>query len=74
MVINRAYLMNYEERDQKGLSLISQVAESHIDTMIKDQFSRTNKCNGLRMELTMCCRSEDWLKAMNGQTGSKLLS
>ena len=40
---NQAYLVNYEEREQQGLSYTSQVAESHIDTIINDRFKRTKK-------------------------------
>lgn len=40
---NQAYLVNYEERDKQGLSYTSQVAESHIDTIINDRFKRTKK-------------------------------
>lgn len=40
---NQAYLVNYEERDKQGLSYTSQVAESHIDTIINDRYKRTKK-------------------------------
>ncbi|UJB73061.1 ISKra4 family transposase (plasmid) [Acaryochloris sp. 'Moss Beach'] len=40
---NQVYLVNYKERDQQGLCYTSQVAESHIDTIINDRFKRTKK-------------------------------
>lgn len=40
---NQAYLVNYEERDQQGLSYTSQVAEFHIDKIINDRYKRTKK-------------------------------
>lgn len=45
---NQTYLMHYADRDEKGLTYTSQVAESHIDTIINDRFKRTKKMQWTR--------------------------
>ena len=45
---NQAYLVNYEERDRLNLTYTSQVAESHIDTIINDRYKRTKKMQWTR--------------------------
>ena len=45
---NRAYLVNYRERSKQNLSYSSQVAESHIDSIISDRHSRTKKMQWTR--------------------------
>ena len=45
---NQTYLIHYAERDEKGLTYTSQVAESHIDTIINDRFKRTKKMQWTR--------------------------
>jgi hypothetical protein len=43
---NQAYLINYDARAQAHQTYTSQVAESHIDTLINARHKRTKKCNG----------------------------
>lgn len=58
---NRAYLVNYEEREKANKSYTSQVAESHIETVInarhkkkgKMQWSREGAHNVLQIRATM---------------------
>lgn len=45
---NQAYLVHYADREKKGLTYTSQVAESHIDTIINDRFKRTKKMQWTR--------------------------
>ena len=45
---NQAYLVDYADREEKALSYTSQVAESHIDTIINDRFKRTKKMQWTR--------------------------
>ena len=40
---NQAYLVNYDARDQANQTYTSQVAESHIDTLINARHKRTKK-------------------------------
>ncbi|MEO0804184.1 MAG: ISKra4 family transposase [Cyanobacteria bacterium J06642_2] len=45
---NQAYLVNYDERDRQNMTYTSQVAESHIDTIINDRYKRTKKMQWTR--------------------------
>jgi len=63
---NQAYLINYDERDTAHKTYTSQVAESHIDTLInarhkktgKMQWSREGADNVLQIRATMA--SKEW--------------
>lgn len=63
---NSEYLVNYDERDKAGLAYTSQVAESHIDTIInarhkkkqKMQWTRDGAHNVLQIRASMI--SNEW--------------
>lgn len=67
---NRPYLVNYDERDKSGRTYTSQVAESHIDSIIntrhkrkrKMQWTRPGAHNVLQIRAKMACNewSETW--------------
>lgn len=67
---NLAYLVNYDERDKSGKTYTSQVAESHIDTIInarhkrkrKMEWTRASAHNVLQIRAKMACKewSKDW--------------
>ena len=40
---NKAYIINYDERAQANITYTSQVAESHIDSLINARHKRTGK-------------------------------
>lgn len=45
---NQAYLINYEERDQQNKTYTSQVAESHIESIINARHKKTKKMQWTR--------------------------
>jgi hypothetical protein len=45
---NQAYLVNYHQREQQGKVFTSQVAESHIESMINDRHKRSGKMQWTR--------------------------
>ena len=45
---NRDYLVNYNEREEANKTFTSQVAESHIDTLINDRHKRKQKMQWTR--------------------------
>ena len=63
---NRDYLVNYDQREKAGLAYTSQVAESHIDTIIntrhkkkqKMQWTRVGAHNVLQIRASMI--SNEW--------------
>ena len=63
---NQAYLVDYADREEKSLSYTSQVAESHIDTIINDRFKRTNKMQWTRdgahsvLQVRSLIESDQW--------------
>ena len=63
---NQAYLVNYEERDQNTLTYTSQVAETHIDTIINDRYKRTKKMQWTRegahnvLQIRGLIESDEW--------------
>jgi len=63
---NQAYLVHYADRDEKKLTYTSQVAESHIDTIINDRFKRTKKMQWTRdgahyvLQIRGLVESEEW--------------
>ena len=65
---NLTYLVNYEERKARGETFTSQVAETHIDTLINErhkkkrkmQWSREGAHNVLQIRATMT--SKEWNK------------
>lgn len=63
---NQAYLVNYEERDQQNLSYTSQIAESHIDTIINARYKRTKKMQWTRngahnvLQISGLLESNEW--------------
>jgi len=40
---NQAYLINYQEREQQGHTYTSQVAESHIESIINARHNKSGK-------------------------------
>lgn len=46
---NQAYLINYEERDQQNKTYISQVAESHIESIINARHKKNKKMQWTRV-------------------------
>jgi len=45
---NQAYLVNYEEREQQNKTYTSQVAESHIESIINDRYKNSKKMQWTR--------------------------
>lgn len=45
---NEAYLVNYEEREQQHKTYSSQVAESHIDSIINERYKKSKKMQWTR--------------------------
>lgn len=45
---NQAYLVNYEQREQKDLTYTSQVAESHIESIINTRYKKSGKMQWTR--------------------------
>ena len=45
---NKAYLVNYEERDKENKTYTSQVAESHIETIINARHNKSGKMQWTR--------------------------
>ena len=45
---NQAYLVNYEERDRKSQTYTSQVAESHIESIINARHKQSGKMQWTR--------------------------
>jgi hypothetical protein len=45
---NKAYLVNYEEREQQNKTYTSQVAESHIESIINDRYKNSKKMQWTR--------------------------
>ncbi len=45
---NQAYLVNYQERDQQGQTYTSQVAESHIESIINARHNKSGKMQWTR--------------------------
>jgi hypothetical protein len=46
---NQAYLVNYQERDQQGHTYTSQVAESHIESIINARHKKSGKMQWTRL-------------------------
>jgi hypothetical protein len=63
---NQAYLVNYQERDQANRTYTSQVAESHIDSLINARHKRTKKMQWTRegahhvLQIRAMMASDDW--------------
>lgn len=63
---NQAYLVNYQERDEQGLTYTSQVAESHIDSMINERHKKSKKMQWTRdgahniLQITGVLASKEW--------------
>jgi hypothetical protein len=63
---NQAYLVNYDARDQANQTYTSQVAESHIDTLINARHKRTKKMQWTRegahhvLQIRALMASEEW--------------
>jgi len=45
---NEAYLVNYEEREQENKTYTSQVAETHIDSIINERYKNSKKMQWTR--------------------------
>ena len=63
---NKDYLVNYEEREREGKTYTSQVAESHIDTLINDRHKRKQKMQWTRegahnvLQIRALMASDEW--------------
>jgi uncharacterized protein (DUF4415 family) len=63
---NQADLINYEERDQQNKTYTSQVAESHIESIINAQHKKTKKMQWTRegahnvLEIRGMIASKEW--------------
>jgi hypothetical protein len=63
---NQAYLVNYEERDQQNQTYTSQVAESHIESIINARHKRSGKMQWTRegahkvLQIRGVIASNDW--------------
>jgi hypothetical protein len=63
---NQAYIVNYEERDNAKKPYTSQVAESHVDTIINARHKKTRKMQWTRegahhvLQIRAMIASEEW--------------
>jgi hypothetical protein len=63
---NQAYLVNYDAREQANKTYTSQVAESHIDTLINARHKRTKKMQWTRegahhvLQIRAMMASDEW--------------
>ena len=63
---NQAYIVNYEAREQANKTYTSQVAESHIDTLINARHKRTKKMQWTRegahhvLQIRAMMASDEW--------------
>ena len=63
---NQAYLVDYDEREKAGKSFTSQVAESHIDTLINARHKRKQKMQWARegahsvLQIRALMASNEW--------------
>lgn len=63
---NQAYIVNYDERKRANKTYTSQVAESHIDSLIKTRHKRTKKMQWTRegadhvLQIRAMMASDDW--------------
>jgi hypothetical protein len=63
---NQAYLVNYDARDQANKTYTSQVAESHIETLINARHKRTKKMQWTRegahhvLQIRAMMASDEW--------------
>jgi hypothetical protein len=63
---NQAYLVNYDTRAQANKTYTSQVAESHIDTLINARHKRTKKMQWTRegahhvLQIRALMASDEW--------------
>ena len=63
---NQLYLVNYDAREQANKTYTSQVAESHIDTLINARHKRTKKMQWTRegahhvLQIRALMASEEW--------------
>lgn len=63
---NKDYLVNYEERERESKTYTSQVAESHIDTLINERHKRKQKMQWTRegahnvLQIRALMASDEW--------------
>ena len=63
---NQAYIVNYDERERANKTYTSQVAESHIDSLINTRHKRTKKMQWTRegahhvLQIRAMMASDDW--------------
>jgi hypothetical protein len=63
---NQSYIVNYEERDKAKQPYTSQVAESHVDTLINARHKKTRKMQWTRegahhvLQIRAMIASEEW--------------
>ena len=75
---NQPYLVNYDARDQANKTYTSQVAESHIDTLINARHKRTKKMQWTRdgahhvLQIRAMMASEEWESTCQGAVLSTL--
>ncbi len=75
---NQAYLVNYEQRQQANKTYTSQVAESHIDSLINALHKRTKKMQWTRegahrvLQIRAVMASDEWDSKWQGTVLSAL--
>ena len=63
---NQSYIVNYDERDNTHEPYTSQVAESHVDTLINARHKKTRKMQWTRagahyvLQIRAMIASEEW--------------
>jgi len=61
-------------KNEQNKPYTSQVAETHIDSIINERYKRVRKCNGLVKEPIMYYKLEERLLAMDKDWQSPVLS
>ena len=75
---NQAYIVNYDARAQANKTYTSQVAESHVDTLINARHKRTKKMQWTRegahhvLQIRAMMASEEWESKRQGAVLSAL--
>ncbi len=65
---NQLYIVNYNERKEQGLEFTSQMAESHVESLINKRFKKLNKMQWTRegadnvLQIRSAMVSKDWSK------------
>lgn len=68
---NQAYFVNYQEREQQGHTYSSQVAESHIESIINARHKKSGKMQWTRPGARKVLQIRGRSLAMSGVTSGK---